>query len=355
MNLLPIWFSLSCTSDTDTAGTEHHTQYQVVQATVSMDYAVGALATIDRQSNTLQESRSSISGDPVLDFDGEYLWQLNRYRYDTLRQYDPYNLSTPLNEISLRMDTDTSSNPQSAVRCAEKLFISQHDRPELLILDPTSLTTIGTISLQDFNDADGSPEAADLICLENQTLYVGLQRLNRNNSWISEGSVILQIDSLEEQIINHRFFGANIHLYTDSMNSLLVSSDPFDDQKGGIFSLDNNLVDERILEVEEKQILDLTRTQNHLYFITIDDDFGAQQIFCVPPNGEQLVALAQFDEFLTFIKSDADSVWIGAHWGWNNPADAIPGTHVWTVDGCDILEKNLISGALAPFDMVFIQ
>ena len=146
---------VACSSDKVQNDIPKSLGYDVVQATVSMDYAIGALATIDTTSNIVRDHVSSISGDPVLDFDGTYLWQLNRYRYDTLRKYDPANLSVPITEVSLMFGTEDSSNPQAVVRCADHLFVSQHDRSELLVLDIETLEKVGSVSLDAFVDDDG--------------------------------------------------------------------------------------------------------------------------------------------------------------------------------------------------------
>ena len=49
--------------------------------------------------------------------DGGWLWQLNRYQYDTLRKYDPENLQVPVAEVSLASDVG-SSNPHDVAYVA---------------------------------------------------------------------------------------------------------------------------------------------------------------------------------------------------------------------------------------------
>ena len=328
--------------------------YDVVQATVSMDYAVGALATIDTSTNAVQDQISSISGDPVLDFDGTFLWQLNRYRYDTLRKYDPADLSIPIGEVSLRFGSEESSNPQAVVRCAEKLFISQHDKSELLVLDIDTLEQRGTVPLHDFVDDDGSPEAATMVKKNSDSLYLGLQRLDRNQGWTGVGSVIVEVDCTSQEIVSQYDFGADIRLYEDG-NSVLISSSAYEDQKGGIFTMTGDGEITPYVEIDNQEILDVTSIAGHLYFITISEDFGQQEVYCASKEDGVAHSLRSFSEYLTFIQSDGDSVWIGAHWGWNDPEQAIYGTHIWTVDGCSVQEENHIQGELAPFDMVFVE
>ena len=344
----------ACSSSTSEITNIESLDYDVVQATVSMDYAVGAIATIDTKSNVLQEQVSSISGDPVLDFDGTYVWQLSRYRYDTIRKYDPANLSVPLAEISLRFDSEESSNPQAAVRCADKLFVSQHDKSELLVLNVDTLEKVGVVSLSSFIDADGSPEASTMVLKDSQTLYVGLQRLDRNQNWNSVGSVVVEVDCVSQDIVSQQDFGSDIRLYEDQ-DSTLISSSSTDERLGGVFKLAEDGEITPYIELEDDEILDVTSIGEYLYFITISADFGQQDLYCVSKEEGVLYPLRSFQEYLTFIQSDDDSIWIGAHWGWNDPENALYGTHVWTVDGCSIMEEIHIQGELAPFDMVFVH
>ena len=344
---------LACTNHEEKQSPVSSSQYDVVQTTVSMDYAIGALSSIDSNSQTIDENISAISGDPAISFDGQYIWQFNRYRYDTLRKYDPENLHVPLQEISLQNENGDSSNPQEVIRCAEKLFVSQHDQPAILILDPESMAILGEISLLDFIDEDGSPEASTMVTA-NQQLYVGLQRLNRNNAWKSEGSVIVQIDCLEEEITNHVSFGSNVRLYQDQ-DTFWVSSEEWEEQKAGIFLLHDDLTSEVRIEIEGKEILDVTTQAGHIYFVTLDDDMSQQDLFCVEKEEDEAHVIQSFDEYLTFVKAGLGSIWIGAHWGWNNPSEAQHGTHTWTLEGCQPLEKGHIHGDLAPVDMIFLD
>ena len=344
----------ACSPDAIEHDTPQSLEYHVVQATVSMDYAVGALATIDKTSNLVQDQISSISGDPVLDFDGTFLWQLNRYRYDTLRKYDPTNLSAPISEVSLRFGTEESSNPQAVVRCSEKLFVSQHDKSELLVLDIDTLEKIATVPLDAFIDDDGSPEASTMVRKDSDSLYIGLQRLDRNQNWSSVGSVIAEVDCTSLEIVSQYEFGSDIRLYDDE-GTVLISTSAREEQKGGIFTMTENGECTPYLEVEDQEILDVTSIGDYLYFITITEDFGQQEVYCASKEDGIVHSLRSFSEFLTFIQSDGDSLWIGAHWGWNDPENAMYGTHVWSVEGCSILEEVHIQGDFAPFDMVFVK
>ena len=222
-------------------------------------------------------------------------------------------------------------------------------------MDIDTLEKIGTVSLESFEDADGSPEASTMVRKDSDSLYVGLQRLDRNQNWSSVGSVIVEVDCTSQEIVTQYDFGSD-----DSDSTLMkiqywISSSKNNEQMGGISTMteDGNIIP--YVEMEEHEILDVTSIGEYVYFITISEDFGQQDVYCASKEEGVLYPLKSFQEYLTFIQSDGDSLWIGAHWGWNDPENAMYGTHVWTVDGCSIQEETHIQGELAPFDMVFIQ
>ena len=127
-------FACTDTKTTDTSPVNELGSNGIIMATVAMDYSVGALATFDTETSTLTENISSISGDPALVMDGGWLWQLNRYQYDTLRKYDPSNLQVPVAEISLAPDVG-SSNPHDVAVCGDALYVSLYGSDSLPILD----------------------------------------------------------------------------------------------------------------------------------------------------------------------------------------------------------------------------
>ena len=107
---------LACTNNKpiDTTITEIENP-SFVLAMVALDYSVGSLAQFDLETQTLTEDIASISGDPIVVYDDGYIWQLNRYRYDTLRKYTPDNLGVPIGEISLRSSDEESSTAHSRI------------------------------------------------------------------------------------------------------------------------------------------------------------------------------------------------------------------------------------------------
>ena len=92
---LSLLYSCTPTSTQEPSKPSNDIHTGLIMATVAMDYSVGALATFDFETGSSTENISSISGDPALVMDGGWLWQLNRYQYDTLRKYDPQKFDCP--------------------------------------------------------------------------------------------------------------------------------------------------------------------------------------------------------------------------------------------------------------------
>jgi hypothetical protein len=324
-----------------------------VLATVSMDYSVGALATIDIETFSLQQNIAAISGDPAVHFDGEYLWQFNRFQYDTLRKYDVTNVRSPLGEISLQFDGNDSVNPQAVVRCADKVFISQYDKPGILVLDPLTMQKIGVVSLTEFNDEDGSPEASSMLVNEEEHLFVGLQRLNRNDSWTGVGSYLVEIDCQTESVVDSWSFGSNIAVYPWKEDSILVRSNQLNESPGGVFSFSKSEPFEPIVTTVTENVMDVAVVDETMIYITIDMDFGQQNLNCLDMQTGDSVVIDEYDEYLTFIRSNGDDFWLGAHWGWNSPEEAEYGIHRLRFSDCEMLSTERLYGELAPVDITF--
>lgn len=317
---------------------------------VSMDYSVGSLSSITTDSLTITEDISSVSGDPVIRYDGEALWQLNRYQYDTIRQYDPRNLRYPLLEISVAPETG-SSNPHDVARCNQQLFVSLYEQSHLLILNPENLDEITTIDISAFADDDGRTEASSLVVLQNK-LYLGLQGLNRNNGYSYVDSTILEIDCLENQVVNSWNFGANIQLHDWKEDQLLISTYQAENFDAGLYSFHpENETFETVLQTEDN-ISAVSVLGEQIAFLSASSSFDSYQINCF--DGEAWYTHTDFLEYLSDIQiNQAGEIWATAHWGWINPSEAKSG--IYRFDSrCQELTPNLLALNLAPNSLVFV-
>lgn len=156
-------------------------------AAVDEGFTVGALAWFDPATDTVHDTLSVLTGDPVVAAVDGRIAQLNRYRHDTLRLYTPGAWQAPDADVGL----GEGANPHDAVACGDALIVSTYGRASLALRDPETGLDRGTVDLSDHADADGLPEASDLVT-DGDTVWVGLQRLVRSDGWrpAADGKVL---------------------------------------------------------------------------------------------------------------------------------------------------------------------
>ena len=343
-----IFLTLLACTDTktrDTASADILGNNGIIMATVAMDYSVGALATFDLDSQTLTENIASVSGDPVIIMDGGWLWQLNRYQYDTLRKYDPENLQVPLAEVSLAPDVG-SSNPHDVAVCGDQLFVSLYGENRIPILDQTSLEQINDIDISEWADADGTPEASSMVVVGSQ-LYVGLQRLDRNNGFDPDTSVTLQIDCSSQSVVNSWEMGSNIELieWDDGVAMVTQATDSLE---AGVLAWDGTnwnrvwTADGSMSSVEYKD--------NRLFYSSLNTSQTEYILHCVDMTSGTQSTSDTWSEYITdLLIEDSTTGWVGAHWGWSDVANSQPGLYLMDLDACTV--SDFWSMELAPFSI----
>lgn len=317
---------------------------------VSMDYATGSLSAIETDSLELFENLSSVSGDPAIRYKAGYLWQLNRYQYDTIRKYDPTLLQSPLLEISVAPETG-SSNPHDIEICEDQLFVSLYEQPELLILDPETMNEVARIDIVEFADEDQRTEASSLVKLGG-SLYLGLQGLDRNDGFSYQQSRILEIDCSSHEISNVWSFGANIQLHDWTDEQFLISSHQSTDSSAGLyaFQAETEIFSEILLT--ETNISAVAAAGEQLAFISYPSVGGSYQVHCF--DGESWYSQLDFIEYLTDIQFNQEGeIWVTAHWGWINPNQAKAGIYRFN-SRCEELHPGFIDTYLAPNSLVFV-
>ena len=328
----------------------------LIVVSAALDYSVGSLAYVDVAEQTLHDDVASVSGDAVLVLD-RYLWQLNRYQYDTIRKYDPAELSAPLQEISVAPEIG-SANPHDVVICDERLFVSLYEQTNLAVYDISGLSLLETIDISAFADADGITEASSMVVIDDKA-YVALQGLDRVQGFRSVGSTLLEIDCASSEIHRSWEFGENIHLEKDEdANRLLVATRAFEGQDGsrpaGVYTFTPTNGDFLPLETMlDRQVEAMYIQGQQLALITAALDYSAYYLECVDIAGGSRRQSAPKIEFLTDVGIDEDgAIWVSAHWGWNNIEEAQPGLYMTDMQSCT-LEEPQFSLSLAPMSMVF--
>jgi hypothetical protein len=114
-----------------------------------------------------------VSTDAVERWYGGLLYVVNRFGFDNVQVIDPAHGYVTLRQFSV----GSGSNPQDiAFASPTKAYVSRLSSPDLLIVDPSTGATLGTIPLAAWADGDGNPEAGAMTTA-GDLLFVTLERL----------------------------------------------------------------------------------------------------------------------------------------------------------------------------------
>lgn len=190
-----LWLWLACAPDDPAPLSEvddDPTQVGLaVLATLSLDYTAGTLTTVALDGQTVDNDVATVHPDTVVQAEDDAVWVVQRLLADAIRRYDPADLRVPVWEASVGAGT----NPHAVARVGDVLVVSRYGDAALALLDAGSGTSLGTVDLAPWADDDGIPEASDLVQLEDGSLWVGLQRLQRLNGWTpAENGWVVRVD-----------------------------------------------------------------------------------------------------------------------------------------------------------------
>jgi hypothetical protein len=161
------------------------------------DFQTGSFGTITLdapRSITPASPQRAINSDAVVRAAGGRVYVVNRFQADNIQTLDPSRDFATLSQCS----TGNGSNPYDiALASATKAYVTRFELTSLLIVNPSvgadcAGFVLGSIDLAQFADADGIPEM-DQMAIVNGMLYVSLQRLDRNNSFIPAGPGMLAV------------------------------------------------------------------------------------------------------------------------------------------------------------------
>lgn len=145
----------------------------------SASYSVIDLAT---QETFLDIVPNGINDDNLVRYDSSanLLYVVNSFGGDSVQVIDPeLGYTTPL---EAELSTGNGSNPQDiALISPDKAYVSRLASTELLIINPSTMTEIGSIDLTALvkqGDLDGSPEPYRML-VHGDSVYLILQHLNQ--------------------------------------------------------------------------------------------------------------------------------------------------------------------------------
>ncbi|MCK4549778.1 MAG: hypothetical protein KAU49_06400, partial [Candidatus Krumholzibacteria bacterium] len=164
------------------------------------DYSSGSASVIWLDPGyTTETGVSSIHSDAVARWYNGLVYVINRAGADNIQILDPENNFSTLSQHS----TGNGTNPKDiAFVSPNKAFVSRYNSNDLLIMNPATGATLGTIDLSQFADGDGLCEM-DHMLIKDNILFVAIQRLDGNNYWMPVGdSYIAVIDAVADTLMD---------------------------------------------------------------------------------------------------------------------------------------------------------
>lgn len=133
---------------------------------------------------------------------GEYVYILERLGADNVLKVKADEIAP--SGVIYQYSVGNGANPQGMVFLSDrKAYISRYDDAMLWIVDPgaTSAKTfkMGEVDLSAYADSDGLPEMSPM-ALVGDKLYVGCQRLDRDNGWVPLDAQVVIIDTATDEV-----------------------------------------------------------------------------------------------------------------------------------------------------------
>lgn len=161
---------------------------------LTTDFSSGGLSAIDLATRAVSPDVATLYSDAVARWDHGLIFVVNRLGQDNVQVIDPNAGYATVQQFSV----ENGTNPQDiAFASPTHAYVSRLAASSLLIVNPVSGASLGTISLGAFADADGNPEAARMI-VAGPFLFVALQRLA--NFAPTDTSLVVVVDTRADTV-----------------------------------------------------------------------------------------------------------------------------------------------------------
>jgi hypothetical protein len=338
---------LACAGDPTTDDTAVVIDNVIAVATTAADYSAGQLALVDWESGAVRDAVLPTASDVNVTMDAGRLFVLERSVENTVRMYDPADLSAPIVEIS----TGDSTNPQSAALCGETIVTSLFATDYLALFDATTGLPSGTVDLSAYDDGDGSPEAFSIVRAGDQ-LLVALNQLDTGTAtWNSADGTgtIVQLDCASLSVVDAWETGPNPSLSSwpqDDTKFLLQTGDYFNDDfsirlDGALYSFSPEAGISAPIFTEEAVGANLgaiAGAGDHVMLVT--NDGHAWSAWCADLGTGVLSETEAVDAFINDAVSAPDgTAWLAYRAGYaGNGAPVREGLYPWNAETCTMGE-----------------
>ena len=136
--------------------------------------------------------------DAVVRAHGDRVYVVGRLGCDFVQTIDAAT-GTTLGQWS----TGNGTNPHDIeIYTSSQAYVSLYERDFILVVDPRNGSALGQVSLSVFSDADGLPEADEMVRVGDR-LFVALERLDRPGGYVAANpSVLAVIDCVTNQLVD---------------------------------------------------------------------------------------------------------------------------------------------------------
>lgn len=168
-------------------------------ATTSADFGTGSISLLAAGADEVQADLLNIHSDAGVRYYGGMVYIVNRLGQDNILVLDPADPSSPVVQFSV----GNGGNPQDIEFASpSKAYVSLNNSDYVLIVDPGDGSELGRIDLSSFADGDGLPELAQMALIGDR-LFVGVQRLDRENFWGPTGdSYLAVVDTQTDALVD---------------------------------------------------------------------------------------------------------------------------------------------------------
>ena len=207
---------------------------------------------------------------------------LNRFNTDSVRIYDGEDWSQPTVEFALA----DLSNPQDALLCGDKLWVTQHNAAQITAHDTRTGLVVDSIDLSPWAGTDGAAEASGMLA-DGETILVSVQQFDQDSGWTSEGGVLLRFSCSGGTPSVVTEIGPSPSVASGSTGEDLVIRTGLYGEADGVVASVNSQTGEHTVLLEEadfgRDITGVAITPTVLVFVTTTPDW-IYQIHSVNPS-----------------------------------------------------------------------